>query len=328
MRSTPPATPSACTIPAAGRELILPHEVARSAAPGKRAVVIGAGPAGLEAARVLGARGHDVTLFEAADAPGGQIRLLQGSKHRRDLIGIVDWRVAEARLHGVTIKLGHYAEADEVLAQRPDVVVVATGGMPNTDFLGEGANLVRDTWDVLDGNLRPDGDVLLFDDHGGHQALDAAEALLDRGCRLEYVTPERAIGIDVGAMNSPAYLKRFAEHDVRVSLPYYLRAVRKSANGRLEAVLWSEYANTEITREVDHVIVDHGTLPMSDLYDELVGGSVNEGAVDYDALVAGRPQELVRNADGGYRIYRVGDAVSSRNIHAAIFDALRLCNTL
>lgn len=273
---------------------------------------------------MLGARGHHVTLLEAADAPGGQLRMLQGSRHRRDLLGIVDWRVAEARHHGVDIKLGHYAEADEVLAMHPDVVVVATGGMPNSDVPAEGTTLVRDTWDLLDGTLKPSGDVLFFDDHGGHQALDAVEALLERGCRVEYVTPERTIGVDVGSMNSPAYLKLFAEHDVRLSLPYYLRAVRKSPNGRLEATLWSEYADREITREVDHVIVDHGTLPVDDLYTELVAGSINGGAVDHDALIAGRSQEVVRNPDGAYRLYRIGDAVTSRNIHAAIYDALRL----
>ena len=310
--------------PATGREAQLPHEIEPGTGPAKRAVVIGAGPAGLEAARVLGARGHHVTLLEAADAPGGQLRMLQGSRHRRDLLGIVDWRVAEARHHGVDIKLGHYAEADDVLAMHPDVVFVATGGMPNSDVPAEGTSLVRDTWDLLDGSLKPSGDVLFFDDHGGHQALDAVEALLERGCRVEYVTPERTIGVDVGSMNSPVYLRLFAEHDVRLSMPYYLRAVRKSPNGRLEATLWSEYADREITREVDHVIVDHGTLPVDDLYTELVAGSINGGAVDHDALIAGRPQELVRNPDGAYRLYRIGDAVTSRNIHAAIYDALRL----
>ncbi|WP_307781295.1 NADH:flavin oxidoreductase [Agilicoccus flavus] len=310
--------------PAAGREAQLPHEITQQAPTRRRAVVVGAGPAGLEAARVLGARGHDVTLFEAADRVGGQIALLAGSRHRGDLVGIVDWRLAEARLHGVDVRLGVFAEPDDVLALDPDVVVVATGGLPNTEFLEQGASLVRDTWDVLSGDLRARGDVLVFDDHGGHQALDAVETLLAQGCRVEYVTPERTVGVDVGSMNSPAYLAAFAEHDVRVTLPFYLRAVRRAENGRLVATLWNEYADTQVAREVDHVVVEHGTLPVADLYEALVPGSVNEGAVDHEALLAGRPQEVVRNPGGGYRLYRIGDAVSSRNIHAAIYDALRL----
>ncbi|MFV0458867.1 MAG: FAD-dependent oxidoreductase [Actinomycetales bacterium] len=310
--------------PAAGREQTLPHEIEPSDGPSKRVVVVGAGPGGLEAARVLGARGHQVTLFEASDTVGGQLRLLTGSRHRGDLIGIVDWRLQELRRHGVELRLGEYAEAADILALSPDVVIVATGGMPNTEVLQSGASLVRDTWDVLDRSVRFTGDVLVFDDHGGHQALDAVEALLERGCSVEYVTPERTIGVEVGSMNSPAYLKLFAEHDVRVSLPYYLRRVERGEAGKLVATLWSEYADREVTRVVDHVVVEHGTLPNADLYTELLPGASNSGAVDYDALVEVRPQTLVRNPAGGYQLFRIGDAVSSRNIHAAIYDALRL----
>ena len=314
--------------PAAGREQTLVHEIGRRSGAPRRAVVVGAGPAGLEAARVLGARGHHVVLFEANDEVGGQIRLTSPSPHRRDLIGIVDWRLAEAKHHGVEIRLGRFAEAADVLAENPDVVIVATGGMPNREFLGEGAELVHDVWDVMDGSLRPRGDVLVFDDHGGYPGMDAAEVLAMRGTPVEFVTPERVIAPDVGAMNSPAYLRSFAEHGVKVTLPYYLRRVRRSADGRLEAVLWSEYADLEVTRLVDHVVVEHGTLPVADLYHELRPGSRNGGEVDQEALLAGRPQEVTRNADGRYQLFRIGDAVTSRNIHAAIYDALRLCLAL
>jgi N-methyl-L-proline demethylase len=76
---------------------------------------------------------------------------------------------------------------------------------------------------------------------------------------------------------------------------------------------------------VDQVVVEHGTLPVDELYFNLKPGSSNLGEVDLDTLIVGRPQTLVNNPDGAYQLFRVGDAVASRNIHAAIYDSLRLC---
>ncbi|MGH3425316.1 MAG: NAD(P)-binding protein, partial [Nocardioidaceae bacterium] len=160
---------------ATGRERTLPHVVPASSAAPRTVVVVGAGPAGLEAARVLGERGHRVVVLEAADHPGGQVRLAASAPRRRDLAGIIDWRVAEAKHAGVDIRYGVYAEAREVLAEDPDVVVVATGGLPDRSFLAEGQDLVADTWDVLDGSARPRGNVLVYDDNGAEPAMDAAE---------------------------------------------------------------------------------------------------------------------------------------------------------
>ena len=309
---------------ATGREQSLPHVVTR-AADRKRAVVVGAGPAGLEAARVLGERGHHVVLFEAADAPGGQVRLASAALRRRDLIGIVDWRVAEAKHLGVEFRYGVFADADLVRAENPDVVVVATGGLPNRDFLRVGANLVSDTWDVLAGGVHVNGRVVVYDDNGAEQALDAAEMLAVRGADVEYVTPERTVGPLVGSMNSPAYLRTFAERGVAITLGHRLTEVRSDEDGTLVAVLRSEYADTFQDRYLDLVVVEHGTLPNDDLYFDLVPHSSNEGAVDQAALLALRPQAICSNANGTFQLFRIGDAVASRNIHAAIYDALRLC---
>ena len=71
---------------------------------------------------------------------------------------------------------------------------------------------------------------------------------------------------------------------------------------------------------VDQVVVEHGTLPADDLYFELKPASSNLGEIDLDALLAGRPQGKVNDPDGAFQLFRVGDAVASRNIHAAIYD--------
>lgn len=310
---------------ATGRETTLPHLVPRSDGPPRRAVVVGAGPAGLEAARVLGERGHSVVVFEAAPEAGGQLLLAARSAARRDLLGIVDWRLTESNRFDVRIRYNTYADAATVLAERPDVVVVATGGMPDRDFLQSGADLVSDTWDVMAGSVRPTGDVLLFDDHGGHSAMDAAVTLLELGARLHIVTPERTLAMDVGGMNYPRYFGLFAKHGVTTTLLHHLRSVRRGEGGRLIATLYSEYGDltTEIT--VDAVVVEHGTQPNADLYHALVPDSSNSGEVDHDALLAVRPQQRIPNPDGRFQLFRLGDAVAGRNVHAAILDAYRTC---
>ncbi len=310
-----------------GREDRMPHHVPAATGPARKAVVIGGGPAGLEAARVLGERGHKVVVFEAADAPGGQIRLASSAPRRRDLISIVDWRLAECKLLDVDIRTNAYAEVDDVLGENPDIVVVATGGLPNTEFLTEGAQLVTDAWDILCGAVRPRGKVLFYDDNGGHPGMDAAEVVARSGVEVEFVTPERTLAPDVGGVNYPGYFKAFAEHDVRVTLNERVTGVRRR-DGRLEVDLYNEYAHATRQRLVDQVVVEHGTLPQDELYFDLVPGSSNLGEVDQQALLDLRPQQVVRNSDGGYQLFRIGDAVASRNIHAAIYDAFRLCIVL
>jgi 2,4-dienoyl-CoA reductase-like NADH-dependent reductase (Old Yellow Enzyme family) len=306
--------------PSTGRELHLPHTVSRSTGPGRRAVVVGAGPAGLEAARVLGERGHDVVLLEAADVPGGQVRLASRAPARRDLIGIIDWRVSECERLGVKIIYNAYADEPAILAHRPEVVIVATGGVPDSGFAE-----ALDGWDVLAGAASPTGDVLLYDDNGGHAGLDVARALIAAGVNLEYVTPERMFAPDLGGMNYPLYAKEFAASETPITLLHTLHSVRRLPDGRLAAVLYSDHADRYVERTVDHVVVEQGTTANDELYHDLVPGSVNLGEVDHRALLELRSQTARGNDRGTYELYRIGDAVNSRNVHAAVYDAFRLC---
>ncbi|PQZ92313.1 N-methylproline demethylase [Arthrobacter sp. MYb227] len=315
--------------PATGRELKLAHVILPNPAVRRRkAVVIGAGPAGLEAARVLGERGYAVVVLEAGFEPGGQVLLAAALPRRRDLIGIIDWRVSEAQLAGVQIRYGVFAERATVLAEEPDVVLVATGGTPNHDFLPRGGELASDPWDVLGALSEAPDSVLVYDDNGAEPGLDAAEQLAAAGARVEIITPERMLGPDVGAMNSPAYLRAFSEHAVTVTLAHRLREITEEPDGSYTAVLFSEYSGREITRNVDLVLIEHGTLPNDELYFELLADSTNAGVIDYPALLAGAPQPAGTNPEGRFALYRVGDAVASRNIHAAILDSLRLCQPM
>jgi hypothetical protein len=206
-------------------------------------------------------------------------------------------------------------------------VVIATGGVPDSSFLAEGADLAVTSWDILSGQAAPARDVLLFDDNGAHPGASCAEFLARAGARLEFVTPERIVLPEIGGTNYPAYLKAFGEHRVTITLNRRLRGVRGEGN-RLAAILYDEYARATEERLVDQVVIEHGTMPADELYFELKPRSSNLGETDLDALLAGWPQTKVSNPGGRFQLFRVGDAVASRNIHAAIYDSLRLCKDL
>ncbi len=311
---------------ATGRELTMPHDI--PAAPIKRKVVIvGAGPAGLEAARVAAERGHQVVVFEAASKPGGQIRLTAQSHRRREMISIIDWRMSQCEASGVAFKFNTLADAQVVMAELPDVVIIATGGLPHTDVLSSGNELVASSWDILSGDVKPGRNVLLFDDAGDHSALQAAEVIAATGARVEIMTPDRSFAPEVMAMNLVPYMRSLQKLDVTFTVTYRLQSVRRDGD-TLVASVGSDYGDVNKERRVDQVVVNHGTLPLDDLYFELKPQSVNEGAVNYTALLASQPQSGSSTSAGRFQLFRIGDAVSARNTHAAIFDALRLCVTI
>jgi 2,4-dienoyl-CoA reductase-like NADH-dependent reductase (Old Yellow Enzyme family) len=309
--------------PATGREATMPHVVAR-AETAKNIVVVGAGPAGLEAARVAGERGHRVTLFEAANEPGGQIRLAARIARRRELIGIVDWRVSQCQRLGIDMRFNTYADVPDVTPLEPDVVIIATGGMSQNLAIDEGAGLAVSSWDILSGDVKPASDVIVFDDSGAHPGLAAAELIAGAGSRLEIVSPERFFSPEMGGLNLVPYMKTFAARGVAITTMTRVRALRRDGN-RIKATLWSPYTMADCgERVVDQVVVENGSAPLSDLYFALKEQSVNRGELDHRALIAGRPQAIRSNPDGRFQLFRIGDAVASRNIHAAIYDALRL----
>jgi 2,4-dienoyl-CoA reductase-like NADH-dependent reductase (Old Yellow Enzyme family)/thioredoxin reductase len=308
---------------ATGREATIPHVIPKSAGSAKRVVVIGAGAAGLEAARVAAERGHAVIVLEASGQAGGQIRLATLNPRRKELIGIVDWRLAELERLGVDIRYDTWAEADDVLALSPDVVIVATGGVPQNPPLEGGEDLVTSSWDIIAGAVKPAENVLLYDDNGGHQGMTAAELIANAGSALELVSPERFFAPEMGGMNHVPYMRAFHEKGVRVTINTRLHAVHRDGNA-LVATLRSDFSDGwRNERRVDQVVVEHGTLPLDDLYFALKPLSSNGGAVDYEKLVDGGQIFPEAKPDLGFVLFRIGDAVASRNIHAAIYDGIR-----
>jgi N-methyl-L-proline demethylase len=202
-------------------------------------------------------------------------------------------------------------------------VIIATGGLPHTEVLKTGNDLVCSSWDILSGDVKPGSHVLLYDDAGDHPALMAAEVLAASGAKVEIMTPDRSFAPDVMGMNLVPYMRSLQKHDVTFTVTFRLEDVVREGN-QLRALIGSDYGGVRKERVFDQVVVNHGTRPLDELYLELKPESRNLGEVNYDDLIAGRPQNLVRNKDNTFDLYRIGDAVSARNTHAAIYDALRL----
>jgi hypothetical protein len=128
-------------------------------------------------------------------------------------------------------------------------------------------------------------------------------------------------------MNHAIYADVFHQHDVRITINHRLLSAQEQ-DDKLVAIIGSDYTKLSEERFVDQIIVEHGTLPLDEIYFDLKSDSTNGGEVDYQALLQGAKQSVEINPDGKYQLFRIGDAASSRNIHAAIYDAFRLCKDM
>jgi dimethylglycine catabolism A len=211
-------------------------------------------------------------------------------------------------------------------AEKPDIIIVATGGRPNTGPAA-GGGLVTSSWDILSGKVAPAENVLVYDDYGDHQGPSVAEYMADRGAKVELATWEQRVAPLTGITSRPIHVRNLYARNVAMTTDIRLIGVQREGN-KLVAVLRNDYTDVEEERLVDQVVAEHGALPVDELYFALKPRSTNLGEVDYEALLAGKPQTIASNPDGRFALYRVGDAVSGRNIHAAIYDSLRLCKDL
>jgi hypothetical protein len=288
--------------------------------------VIGGGPAGLEAARVCAELGHNVVLFEAADRLGGQLLLGARATWRKDLLGIIDWRKAELERLGVTVRLNTYAEAADVYALSPDIVIVATGGVPDIEWI-EGVEHCTSAWDAIGGTVTLGPELIVYDGTGRHPAPQIAELAVREGRQVSFISIDGQLAQELTYGERVIWKKRMYELAVPMTFDHEITKVERSGN-RIVATFRNLTTQALVERSADQIIVEHGTLPTDEVYRDLRGAAANDGVTDLAALLAGKPQPRSIRPHAPFELHRVGDAVASRNVHAAILDSFRLCVAL
>ena len=210
----------------------------------KRIAVVGAGIAGMEAAWVAAARGHEVTVFGASDAAGGKARLREPLPGGETVSSIYDYQAVAARRAGARLLLGRPVAAEEIIALRPDTVILATGStMIPPDWLPEAvraegwvADLRATMGSVLRLEARQAGAVVLFDADHTEGTYAAAEALHARFARTVIVTPRDTIATDVPMVTRQGILRRMAEQRIEIVTLSEPRWSDACAEGRLDLV--------------------------------------------------------------------------------------------
>lgn len=275
--------------PTAGREGIWAEDRIEPAPAPKRVLVVGGGPAGLEAARLARLRGHVVTLWERAPEVGGQVNVALRIRARAEFGHARTYFERQCRTLGVTIEVGVEATPERVLAFGPGAVILATGSVPRRPAF-PGAERTLNLWQALEHPERLGDRVVLVDADGNWPAVATAEHLADLGTRVTVVTTQAYTGWRITTYSMLAVRQRFHEKGIRV-LP--LRAVGAYADGRLRL--------EDVASGDEHVL------------DGVTGVVAAFGGVACDGLY-----EALRGRVTDLRL--VGDAVAPRTAMEAIYE--------
>lgn len=285
--------------PDAGRESVLLPAPRRR---GRSVVVVGGGPAGLQAAATAAGRGHTVHLYERAAHLGGQVRTAASAAGRGEFGELARTLARECLRAGVVVHTGVDVDADLVRVLRPDVVIVATGARPSPPGWAGGSSRVVDVREVLDGGVRPAGRVLVFDELGFHEGTSVAETLAARGVAVTIATPAMIVGQDLGltldmeGWQRRAHAAGIAEHTDVVPM-----ALTETGHG-VRVRLLHHPTGVEEESEFDTVVCAVHARPVDELWKDLSGGV--------------------------FEVHRIGDALAPRRAQAAVIEGRRIAESL
>ncbi len=264
----------------------------------RRIVVVGAGPAGLEAARILAERGHAVVVLERDAEVGGQMLLSRLLPGREEFSGHLPWLAGAATRAGVELRLGVEASANLVLAEHPDVVIVATGSAPGLPAIpGLLDSPVVDAYDILRRPHAVSGRVLVIG--GDIRGVGVARLLAANGAAVVLVEPGRELVTDIGVRSRRFQVGALeAQADVRIHLGTTVERLTADS-----ATLWNGVERWE-EHDIALVVPTRMLLPVTAVADDL-----------YDRAPA-------------LAVYAVGDCAQPRTALEAIHEAAALAHRL
>jgi 2,4-dienoyl-CoA reductase-like NADH-dependent reductase (Old Yellow Enzyme family) len=271
---------------AVGFELTLAEDLIAKTDHPKRVLVVGGGPAGMEAARIAALKGHRVTLAEASQALGGAANIAKLAPRMHTFGDFTSWLEREIYRLGVDVRTGSFMEADDIRAERPDAVILATGGLPRMDGLQaalpgqavRGVDLahVISSTDLLTESVAAVGrTALVFDDVGGYEAVGAAEFLVEKGVAVTFATRYSSFApiVDTWTRAEPA-LQRLYAGDFRLMTRTQLVEIRAG-----QCVVRPLQGTRAETVAADLVVLVMPRDPLSGMYEELRGTLPNVSIV-------------------------------------------------